>query len=451
MKKILFLLLVVFLAACSAGGQSPEPEFEQATEQTSADGADPVGCTSSSFGSSVAIFPQEGREMMINGFDFPVGDEVEVVLTAVTDNENTQIERTPTVNDEGIFSETVALPEFDYMRWAVRVYHSEDVHCHYVVMGQDEWLEIGYEGPQEQVAGVQSQEEAIEQDLAAISEATGVSVEELKEQMAYEDQISELQARLNANEADTFAGLWIERQPAYQIVVAFTENGEQTVSNYLDADDSLWDVLAIREATYSEAQLQADQQRLNDMLGNATFDWASYVDIMSNQVFLEPVSESVWNEFIAANEIDLPDSVQLLFVYRDEEMIFTPPPNLNRIPGLYMAQRGLPSIAFEEALNMDTLLIEDDCVFGTNGTERTLIVWQPGYFLHDNDGMVQILNEAGEVVAEEGQPLFMGGGGGAYRNDVSLIAPVPNRCQTDNVWYMGEFLPEEYRDNVTDN
>lgn len=454
MKNILSIfltlpILLIRLAACAVGGQSPEPDFEAVSAEAVARAVDTAVCTEPSGSGNVTLFPQEGREIVINGFDFPAGDLLTLRLTAVTDSSGTQIERTPTVGENGSFRETVTLPQYDYMRWAVRLYHNGDIHCYFIVMGQNEWLEIGYEGPQALTGSVQSAEEAIEQDLAAISEATGASIEELEAQMAFEGPINELMARLTANEAATFGGLWIERQPEYRVVVAFTADGEETVSQYVQPGEPLWDVLAVRDVTYSEAALMAQQEALNDVMRNATFDWASYVDIVANKVVLEVVSESSWQAYLESNAVTLPESVAVLFSYRDEELAIEPPANLRPVPDLYMAQRTLPSMAFEEALLMDMLLIENNCVFAESESgERTLIIWQPGFFVHDSGDGVQILDEVGKIAAKEGEPLFMGGGGGTFRDSLELVAPIPERCQTENVWYMGEFLPEALRDNV---
>lgn len=454
-KRLIFfthLFFIILLTSCVSGGRAPEPDFQTTSAEAVALAADTSLCTAPSGDGRLVVFPQDGRQMMINGFDFPPGDGVTLRLTAVTDGDGTQIERAPTVGDDGSFSETITLPQFDYMRWALRLDHASDRHCHFIVIGQDDLLEMGYEGPQTLAEGVQSPEEALEQDLAAVSEATGVSVEELRAQMAYEEAINALLAQLNANEADAFGGLWIERQPEYRIVVAFTEDGEAAVSQYIEPDDPLWDVLEVQEVSYSEERLRADQETLNGVMQDATFDWSSYVNIMTNSVILEVVNQPVWQRYVESKGVMLPETVEVLYAYSDEDTIFEPPANLNPLPDLYMAQRPLPSTAFEEALLMDALLIEDNCVFAASESgERTLIVWQPGYFAHDSGDGIQILNEAGEVVAQEGEILFMGGGGGALRDGVELVEPVPERCRTANVWYMGEFLPEAFRENVLDD
>lgn len=433
--KIIFWIgsLLLVLTACSTPGR--EPGLVESRESV---GRAELTCTEPEDGRSLGLFPQEGRTIMINGFDLPVGSQPRLRITAVIDN-GPIIERIPTVNEEGGFSETVELPEYDYMRWNIRLIDDEGVLCHYLVMGGSDWLEMGYDGPS-------VTEDALAEDMAFAAEQMGVPQDALEMQAANEDAISELNARLYANAAETFGGLWIQWEPTYCVVVAFTEDGEETVAQFLPSDSPLWTTLEIRTVRFTQAQLEQDQEALFEVMETADFEWASATDLPTNSVILSVPAESVWAEFVAAEQPALPDSLQLDFVYSEEAITFTPPSNLNPVPEVYMAKRPLPSIGFQEALLNDNLLIADGCVFADGENGRLLIVWQPGYFVHDADGVLQILNEAGELVAENGQPLYMGGGSGQLTDQVNLVAPVPDACQTESVWFMGQFLPTELRE-----
>ena len=62
--------------------------------------------------------------------------------------------------------------------------------------------------------------DALRRDASAMAEELGISVDEALRRLQYQDGIGDLQAALMANEHDTFAGLWIEHQPEYRIVIA---------------------------------------------------------------------------------------------------------------------------------------------------------------------------------------------------------------------------------------
>ncbi|MCB8946272.1 MAG: hypothetical protein H6658_21205 [Ardenticatenaceae bacterium] len=451
MRKWTILLMILLLAAACGAGEV-EPAAMQATplptpnevQDEAADidtSPDPM-CTDAGDGRSLAIFPQEGRELMINGFDLPPGSQPTLRLTTLNDTgPDEQIERTPTVNEEGMFSERITLPEYDYMRWNVRLLHDAGVLCYYVVMGQDEVLEMGWDGPREE-------DGAIQNDLALMAEQTGIPLAELEAQMAYEDAITELQARLQANEAATYAGLWLEHEPVYRVVVAFTENGQETVAKYVAEGEALTAVLDIRPATYTQAQLMADQQSLNQVLETADFDFFTSVDVPHNRVELGVPTEEIWEAYVGTHDVQLPPSVVLTFAFPGG-ITFTPPPNLTPAPDIYMAQLALPSMAFMEALLEANLIVDNNCLlaqYPEMPDEKWLIIWQPGYYVHEADGIVQILDQEGKVVATVGEKLYMGGGEGSLPAENKLTAPIPEACHADHVWYMGEFLPEEYRD-----
>ena len=85
----------------------------------------------------------------------------------------------------------------------------------------------------------------------------GVSPEEAYQRLRAEDPIGALQAELAAWEADTFAGLWLEHEPQYRVVVAFTRDGERTLEPYLE--NRSIPGLTIRQARFTYAELEAMQ------------------------------------------------------------------------------------------------------------------------------------------------------------------------------------------------
>jgi hypothetical protein len=85
------------------------------------------------------------------------------------------------------------------------------------------------------------------------------------ERLALQDEIGELGAALEANEADTFAGLWIEHEPEYRVVVAFVgDAGEEVIRPYLQTYPALADIIELRTAQYTLAELLAAQQEAFD-------------------------------------------------------------------------------------------------------------------------------------------------------------------------------------------
>ena len=76
-----------------------------------------------------------------------------------------------------------------------------------------------------------------------------------------------------------------------------------------------------------------------------------------------------------------------------------------------------------EALKVGELTLED----GYLRVNGTLIIWQPDYFVHNNEGIIEILDRDGAVVGRVGEEIVMGGGGipFEYVNEL-LKEPLPS-------------------------
>jgi hypothetical protein len=72
------------------------------------------------------------------------------------------------------------------------------------------------------------------------------------------DSIGAIQTAMHTKETATFAGLWIEHQPNYRVVVAFTRGGAKTLAKY--TRDPLF--VPINRAGATWAQMRATQERL---------------------------------------------------------------------------------------------------------------------------------------------------------------------------------------------
>lgn len=87
-----------------------------------------------------------------------------------------------------------------------------------------------------------------------------VSIEEAARRIAIStnDSMGALTATLQEKEAATFAGLWVEHQPEYRVMVAFTRDAAATLAKY--TRDPLFKPVDRPRATL--AQLHATQERL---------------------------------------------------------------------------------------------------------------------------------------------------------------------------------------------
>ncbi len=136
------------------------------------------------------------------------------------------------------------------------------------------------------IAGL-SPDDPLVQDARMYAKDRGIPLEEavrrLRIQVDSAEDVADLERRLRKNEADTFAGLWLQHEHEYRYVVLFTLHGEKTLRPYVEGGP-LEDTVEARsgaDATMAElhfAQREAD--RITRSLNIAT---ASGIDIKKNR------------------------------------------------------------------------------------------------------------------------------------------------------------------------
>jgi len=108
-----------------------------------------------------------------------------------------------------------------------------------------------------------------------------------------------------------------------------------------------------------------------------------------------------------------------------------------------------PEVAFPEirVRTMEDLLMDltgrleamDGClrIVPPAGGPGYLIIWQPGYFLNDNQGNLEVWDSDGKVVARVGQEITLGMGGlpGGILKEIFLREPLPAQCP-EPYWLM---------------
>jgi hypothetical protein len=94
-------------------------------------------------------------------------------------------------------------------------------------------------GTQETNAFVQATLEETElsnPDAESYAKHMGVSLDEALRRFRIMDTAGILQADISVNEAETFAGLWIEHSPEFRVIVLFIRNPRQTIKPYLEKE-----------------------------------------------------------------------------------------------------------------------------------------------------------------------------------------------------------------------
>ncbi|MEZ4730071.1 MAG: hypothetical protein R3E79_23315 [Caldilineaceae bacterium] len=92
-----------------------------------------------------------------------------------------------------------------------------------------------------------------------------VSLEEAVNRIKLQTKIGALNAKLEKNESESLAGLWIEHEPDYKVVVQFTHDAEATLEPYL-ADISFAHLIEVRTAQFSVQELENIQQLIMEKI-----------------------------------------------------------------------------------------------------------------------------------------------------------------------------------------
>lgn len=150
-------------------------------------------------------------------------------------------------------------------------------------------------------------------DAKAYAEHYRVDVSEALRRLHLQEDIGELNAALETQEAATFAGLWIEHEPQYRVVAQFTRDGARTLQRYT-ANTPLAGLIEVRGARTSYARLIADQNTSDEALSKAGIATNSLVDVKRNRVEQRVLDTAAAQATAQRSGIKLPDTVELVKV-----------------------------------------------------------------------------------------------------------------------------------------
>jgi hypothetical protein len=268
----------------------------------------------------------------------------------------------------------------------------------------------------------------------------GVSLEEAIRRLQVQNEIGRLRATLRANEPDTFAGLWLQHQPEFRIMVHFTQNGKSTVRPYIE--DKAWvDLVEVRPARVTLSSLEAVLAETGRILDKLDFKVSFSLNEPENRVEVY-VTDQPWfeGELQKAN-LQLPDYVELVTVagqqVQDVDICATP-----AVPDVAFPRQA-PVEGIREVMEAELigeLVLDNGClrVNSIYGDGSILPVWPPEFTLGAENDVLQVLDGTGQVVARVGEEVYMGGGEGLSRAMAQCMRQqLPAAC-TGPYWIVGD-------------
>ena len=152
---------------------------------------------------------------------------------------------------------------------------------------------------------------ALVQDARMYAEQFGVELHEAVTRLMLQEPAGKLGAALEEHEADTFAGLWIQHEPEFGIVVVFTRDGRQTVHQYIQ-DGPLEELVEVRHADATLRELMKAQAEAHEIVSRAGFQVASGINVFENRVELYADNRAQLEEAIEENGLALPGHVLII-------------------------------------------------------------------------------------------------------------------------------------------
>ena len=150
-------------------------------------------------------------------------------------------------------------------------------------------------------------------DAAIYASDYGVTLEEAKRRLGLQGSAGALQAELLGNESDKFAGLWIQHEPDFKIVVRFTQDGESTVTPYVTGGP-LSGIVEVRTADATLNDLKTAQANAMTIARGFGIRVESQTDVIENRVKLFVVDKVGLDSSLATSDVHLPDKVDVVTV-----------------------------------------------------------------------------------------------------------------------------------------
>ena len=125
--------------------------------------------------------------------------------------------------------------------------------------------------------------------------------------------IGRLGSEIQTFESDTYSGHWIQHEPQYRMVVAFTRDGGSTICPYIDGHP-LFDIVEVRHAVATMVELERTQMEAMNVVGEVGIQAESGINVSGNLVELYVMDSRQLDSALERAGLALPDHVRVIEV-----------------------------------------------------------------------------------------------------------------------------------------
>ena len=156
-------------------------------------------------------------------------------------------------------------------------------------------------------------------EAQSYAEDFGVTVDEARRRLGLQEEIGQLDSDLSTGEANTFAGLWIQHEPEFSVIVKFTENGTDTIRPYVDGGD-LEDLVQVGTAQFTVEQLEAAQIGAIGMADQTGVLFEAGINIFENRAEIYTLNLAALADGLEREGLALPEGTHVVEVPGLSEM-----------------------------------------------------------------------------------------------------------------------------------
>ncbi len=130
---------------------------------------------------------------------------------------------------------------------------------------------------------------------------------------ALQEPVGALDSELAEGEPDTFAGLWIEHEPKFKVVVRFTRDGEETIRPYI-AGKPFAAAVEVMSASTTVVELDRVQAEVGRVAADLGIRFASGTNVYENRVELYVLDPEALGTALDEAGVHLPEHVVVVGV-----------------------------------------------------------------------------------------------------------------------------------------